>query len=161
MITHLVKISDVGVNDLMSIRQSYPDDIQDVQSTEHRYRHELLDKDNRVFFLSFNREFESLAYVQLLLLNADNDPDLANGKDIAHIHDLRVRNELQSNGIGRSLISSVEKEAKHRGIRILTLGVDNLNTRAIRFYKMLGYSEFKQTQGQTDDEFVICMRKFI
>ena len=55
----------------------------------------------------------------------------------------------------------LEDEARLRGIRTLTLGVDNWNSRAILFYKGLGYLDFKQEPSRTDNEFVIFMKKKI
>ncbi|MES2803269.1 MAG: GNAT family N-acetyltransferase [Bdellovibrionota bacterium] len=150
----------IQIEDLLRIRMSYSNDA-DLASTSNRYFAELSEKDNRVFLLGFENDNSPFGYVQLILVNADNDPQLADGVQIAHIHDLRVRSDLQGKGFGRGLIKYLEEEAHLRGIKTLTLGVDNWNSRAIQFYKNLNYSEFKQEPGRTDDEFVICMQKTI
>lgn len=150
---------EISFKGLMLVRESYADSDDDIQYAKSRYPQELTETDNRIFFLAVDKDSVPLAYVQLLVLNADNDPELANGKDIAHIHDLRVHHGQQGKGIGQALIQELENEAKRRGVRSLTLGVDNWNVRAIKFYQSLGYKEFKQEPGRTDEEFVICMVK--
>lgn len=149
----------IQVNDLLSIRTSYPLEGSNIASVSSRYVSELGETDNRIFFLGFHEENSPFGYVQLITKNADNDPELADGMQIAHIHDLRVKKDLQSKGFARGLMKYLEDEARLRGVRTLTLGVDNWNSRAIQFYKKLGYSEFKRESGRTEDEFVICMCK--
>lgn len=151
----------IHIADLMDIRASYSEEDMDLASIEKRFRSELLENYNRVFFVGFNENQISIAYVQLIAFNADNDPDLANGKEIAHIHDLRVRKNFQGRGYGRLLMKQVEDEAGRRGVRILTLGVDNWNARAIHFYNKLGYKKFKETPGRTNEEICYLMQKII
>lgn len=157
---NIVKSNElIRIEDLMSIRMSYPIEGANPASLSNRYISELREKDNRVFFLGFDQESSPFGYVQLITRNADNDPELADGRQIAHIHDLRVKKDLQGKGFGRGLIKYLEDEARLRGIKTLTLGVDNWNSRAIQFYKNLGYIEFKQEPGRTADESVICMQR--
>ena len=147
----------IQIKDLLIIRTSYPMEASTIASTSNRYVSELSEKDNRIFFLGFDAENSPFGYVQLIIQNADNDPELADGNQVAHIHDLRVKKDLQGKGFGRSLMTFLEDEARLKGIRTLTLGVDNWNSRAIQFYRSLGYTEFKREPGRTDDEFVIYM----
>ena len=143
----------------MSVRASYPAPPDLLAKIEARYAAELTETENRVFFFEYDERGSATGYVQMLLINADNDPELANGRDIAHVHDLRVHQELQGTGIARRLMDRMEENARERGIRYLTLGVDDTNLRAIEFYRRRGYATFKTTPGRTDDELCFFMRK--
>lgn len=159
---HYVKSNEsIRMEDLLAIRTSYPVTDTNLSIISNRYLNELKETDNRIFIIGFDHLNSPFGYVQLIINNADNDPDLANGKNRSHIHDLRVKCDLQNKGFGKSLIKYLETEAKLKGIKTLTLGVDNWNDKAIQFYKKLGYSSFKQVPGRTSDEFVIYMEKEI
>ena len=156
----ILKINElIQIEDLLKIRASYPIEDTDLELLSNRYLFELNENYNRVFFLGFDNENSPSAYVQLIIKNADNDPDLADGNQIAHIHDLRVRSDLQGKGFGKALIKHLEVESYLRGIKLLTLGVDSWNSRAIRFYENLGYAKFKEEPGRTEDEICYFMRK--
>ncbi|MEK6773540.1 MAG: GNAT family N-acetyltransferase [Bdellovibrionota bacterium] len=149
----------IQVSDLLQIRKSYElnDDVSLLIG--NRYQQELTEKSNRLFFLGFGADESPFGYVQLILKNADNDPDLADGVEIAHVHDLRIRKDLQGSGFGQVLMNYLEEEAQMKGIKILTLGVENCNTRALNFYQRLGYVKFKESPGRNDDEVCYLMRK--
>lgn len=151
----------IRVEDLLEIRTSYPMVNTKIETVLSRYTIELKQIDNRIFFLGFCKENSPFGYVQLIIQNADCDPELANGVELAHIHDLRIKKDLQGQGLGQGLVKYLEAYARLKGKKILTLGVDNWNSRAISFYKNLGYSEFKQQPGRTEEEFVIYMKKKI
>lgn len=106
---------------------------------------------NRVVFIAFDAD-RPIGTVQLVLKRADNDPSLANGVTIAHIHHLRVVKDLQKTGLGRNIMDHAENYARQHGFQRLTLGVDDLNTNAIGFYEHLGYKIFKKTEGKTPTE---------
>lgn len=97
--------------------------------------------------------------VQLVLLNADNNPELANGTDIAHVHNLWTRKDLQRRGLADAMMSHCELLAKRRGIQLLTLGVDDYNSSAIALYKKIGYSTFAEEEGRNPQEKLFLMRK--
>ncbi len=99
--------------------------------------------------------------IQIVLQNADNDPELANSNDICHIHNLQVRKDCQHQGIGRKMMEYVEGHAKELGKKILTLGVDGDNSRAITLYKKRCYHIFKEEAGRTVDEKLYLMKKEI
>ncbi|MFH1723159.1 MAG: GNAT family N-acetyltransferase [Elusimicrobiota bacterium] len=115
---------------------------------------------NRDFYVKFEKD-EPLAMIQLVYKNADGDPELANGGDIAHIHDLEVRKEMQRRGIGREMVGSIETLAKEKGIKTLTLGVDRANLRAIKLYESMGYVRFKEEEGRTPEEKAYSLKKTI
>jgi len=110
-------------------------------------------------FYIFEKDDTIAAMIQLVLDHAENDPELADGREIAHVHNLQVRKELQRRGIGRGLMEFVEKAARGMGKKVLTLGVDDGNERAIKLYKKLGYETFKIEPGRTADEKCFVMRK--
>ncbi len=113
---------------------------------------------NRIIFVALNNE-EAVAMVQLVLKNADNNLELANGNEICHVHNLQVRKDLQRQGIGRELMTHVEKQATLLKKKIITLGVDGDNERAIKLYKNRNYKIFKTEEGRTPDEVLYLMKK--
>jgi ribosomal protein S18 acetylase RimI-like enzyme len=113
---------------------------------------------NRVFFLArFDRQ--PVGAVQLILHQADNDPELADGRNIAHVHSLWVRKHLHRRGLGSDLMRRVEREARERGFTTLTLGLEEDNVGAAAFYKKLEYVEFKRKQGRVSSEQLLLLRK--
>jgi ribosomal protein S18 acetylase RimI-like enzyme len=116
--------------------------------------------DNRAIFLGFDGA-RPVGVVQLLLKSADDDLDLANGSDTAHVHHLIVVHDRRKSGLGKILMAEVERYAKEHGIYKITLGVDNWNENAIGFYEHLGYKPFKQADGRTSEEKVIYMSKIL
>jgi ribosomal protein S18 acetylase RimI-like enzyme len=98
--------------------------------------------DNRRIYIAWERD-QAVGGVQLVLKRADDDPELANGATIAHVHHLRVRRDRQRRGLGRLLMLHAETEARSAGFSKLTLGVDNWNDNARALYKALGYAALK------------------
>jgi ribosomal protein S18 acetylase RimI-like enzyme len=105
--------------------------------------------DNRLIYFALEHG-EPVAGVQLLLERADNDPELANGRHVAHVHHLRVVRRLRRQGIGGRLMGHVEHEARRLGFEKLTLGVDGWNEPAIAFYDALGYRLLKEVSVPPD-----------
>ena len=99
------------------------------------------------------------ATCQLVLNNADEDPDLADGRRIAHLHNLWVRKDLNRQGHGRAMLAALEACAARLGFEELTLGVDDYSTRAWGLYRSLGFEEFKRDVGRSPEEELILMRK--
>ncbi|MFH2049931.1 MAG: GNAT family N-acetyltransferase, partial [bacterium] len=104
---------------------------------------------------------QAVAMIQMILKNVDNDPELADGNQIAHLHNLQVRNEFQNQGFGKEMMVLVERKAKELGKVIITLGVDDTNHKAISIYNNLGYITFKTEPGRTPDEKCLLMKKEI
>ena len=156
----IIEITESKDIDLMlSIVKTYPRTNEEMKATQEQLTKELSEAgDNRHLFIGY-KDNVSVAMIQIILKNADNDPDLANGKDIAHVHNLQVRQELQGNGIGRDMMDFIEDRARELGKIILTLGVDDTNERAIKMYKNRGYETFKTEPGRFPGEFGYCMKK--
>jgi ribosomal protein S18 acetylase RimI-like enzyme len=57
----------------------------------------------------------------------------------AEVMGIVVADNYQDKGIGKVLMCFLKEMAKKRGAKILELEVFNTNTRAIKFYKKLGY----------------------
>lgn len=100
-----------------------------------------------------------ISTVQIILKNADNNPELANGNDVAHVHNLWVRKDQHRRGLAESMMRYCEKMASLKGIKYLTLGVDDYNNPAISLYKKLGYVKFAEEEGRTSQEKLLLMRK--
>jgi ribosomal protein S18 acetylase RimI-like enzyme len=98
---------------------------------------------------------------QLVLKNADNDPELADGRRIAHVHRLWVRKDLQRRGLAKAMMRRLEEKAGALGYQTLTVGVDDYNTAAIALYRALGYAEFKREEGRSHGEQLLLMRKML
>lgn len=115
--------------------------------------------DNRNLY--FLEDKNPVAMVQLILKSADNDPELANGKDIAHIHSLQVSKNQHRQGYGLKLMQLLEEEARTLGIRKLTLGVDSDNEKAINLYSKLSYTLMKTLEGKTPDVQLHYLQKIL
>jgi ribosomal protein S18 acetylase RimI-like enzyme len=115
---------------------------------------------NRVFFVGSVDERPTSA-VQLLLNHADNDPSLADGLTVAHVHGLWIRKDLQRRGFGFDTMRHAEKAAALRGFRMLTVGVDHDNLAAHALYEKLGFAEFNRKPGRVPDEPLFLLRKEI
>jgi ribosomal protein S18 acetylase RimI-like enzyme len=61
---------------------------------------------------------------------------------------------LRGKGIGSFLIKIAEDEARKRGFKEMTLGVEALNTKAIQLYEKLGYREFMKEKGDEGEEII-------
>ena len=158
-----MKISEVtnleAIELLLSVVETYVKDTEHLETSRKQLLQELNEaQDNRHIYIAQEGDVV-VAMIQLILTNADNDPEFANGRDIAHAHNLQVRSEFQGRGIGLQMMEFVEEKARAMGKTSLTLGVDDGNERAIGLYKKLGYKVFKDEPGRTSDERVLCMRK--
>lgn len=109
-----------------------------------------LGENRNLYFLE--KDNEIVGMVQLILKNADGDSDLANGKDIVHVHALQVSKHHHRKGYGFKLMQLLEKEAKSQGFLKLTLGVDGDNEKALNLYSKLGYAILKESEGRTSGE---------
>ena len=113
---------------------------------------------NRVVFLGL-RDHLPMSVVQLVMQNVDNNPELANGTDTAHVHNLWVRKDQHRQGLAESIMRYCENFAFSKGIKFLTLGVDNSNQPAISLYEKLGYLKFAEEPGRTANEKFFLMKK--
>ena len=113
---------------------------------------------NRIVLLGSASQIP-MATVQLVLTNADNNPELANGWDIAHVHNLWVRKDHHRRGLAGCMMRYCEKLASQKRIKYLTLGVDDDNNPALSLYEKLGYKKFAEEEGRTPHEKLLLMRK--
>ena len=155
----IVEIDNNSIELLLSIVKSYQLSDEQLQYSTIQLTKELQEiGDNRFIYIATSDD-KSVAMIQLVLKNADNDPELANGKEICHLHNLQVIKNYQNQGIGRMMMDYVETQAKQLEKKIITLGVDGDNARAIKLYKNRSYITFKQEPGRTVDEVLYYMRK--
>lgn len=115
---------------------------------------------NRILYF-LEKDLEPIGMVQLILKNADEDPNLANGKDVAHVHTLQISKQHHRKGYGYKLMQLLEQEAQKQGILKLTLGVDSDNEKAIRLYEKLNYSLLKIAEGRTPQVKLYYLQKDI
>ncbi|MFH2048892.1 MAG: GNAT family N-acetyltransferase, partial [bacterium] len=107
LITEISDLNDVDI--LVEIASSYPKTKEEMLSVKKQLLRELGEAgDNRHIFVGYQNE-QAVAMVQLILKNADNDPELADGNQIAHLHNLQVRNEFQNQGFGKEMMVLVER----------------------------------------------------
>jgi GNAT superfamily N-acetyltransferase len=64
----------------------------------------------------------------------------AEGGEAALVEDVVVHEDFRGKGIGKKLMTTLEKWADKRGIRRLQLLADQKNTPALQFYSCLGWS---------------------
>ncbi len=156
-IIELTDLDDVEI--LVDIAASYQKTTEQHLAVNKQLIEELSEAgDNRLVYVCFDND-NPIAMIQLILNNADNDPELANGKEIAHIHNLQVKQDLQNQGIGKKMMAFIENKAKELGNNVVTLGVDDSNLIAIHLYKILGYHTFKTEPGRNKDEKCFLMKK--
>jgi GNAT superfamily N-acetyltransferase len=144
---------------LLGLVESYAPGAEELRLSRLQLTREFAEAGkNRVFLIVFESGL-LVAAVELVLKGADADPELADGVMIAHVHHLRVRQDMQRQGLGRESMRQVESEASERGFRWLTLGVDSWNASALRLYEALGYVRFKQAAGPGPADEVYYLRK--
>ncbi len=85
---------------------------------------------------------------------------LADGKNVANINALRIAKEYEGQGHISKLMRCVEKAAKTRNIKTLTIGVEAKETRNLSIYLHWGYDRFVMSETE-DDELVLYYRKEI
>lgn len=154
------KTSD-GIEALLTIFKSFEHSDDELEFSKKQFQSEISEiGDNRIIYVAYDNG-QPTVMVQLILKNADNDPDLANGKEIGHVHNLRVRHDLQRQGLGLKMMEFLEDRARERGITVLTLGVDDWNTGAVKLYESMGYVVFKEEPGRFENEKCLLMKKGI
>ena len=148
-----------GAFDMLLIRKFRPSDLQRVYEIEAR---SFKDPYHPIFlinlyelygdtFLVAEEEGEVVGYVIARKVNAKG-----------HIIAIAVAPEHRCRGIGRALMLAVEEELRKRGIAELWLEVRVSNTRAIKFYKRLGYVEKEILRGYyADGEDAMLLKKYL
>ena len=69
-----------------------------------------------------------------------------------YISNIAVYPEQRGKGIGRKLISKVEKQAKAKGTKTMVLDVEKDNINAINFYKKIGYEIMREFSIKLKDK---------
>lgn len=140
-------VSSFGANeeDLMKIKTYIANEFRELGDNRSLY---FLENENKI-----------VGMVQLIFKNADEDPELADGKDIVHVHALQISKNHQRKGYGYRMMQLLEQDAKSQGIAKLTLGVDGDNEKALGLYRKLGYSLLKMTEGRTAEEKLLYLQK--
>ena len=82
--------------------------------------------------LELNQQIVGMCTAQILVSTAE-------GGVVALIEDLVVEDACRGKGIGRELLSVIERWALARGARRLQLLADQNNTPALEFYKKMGW----------------------
>ena len=159
MIIQELTIDDI---DLMAdISSTHSHSNEENEGSRKQFLHELSEIGSNRFIFGAFVDNKPAAMIQLVVNNADNDPEQADGDKVASVHNLQVCKSLQGQGIGAKMMFFIEEQARKRGKEILTLGVDDVNLRAIELYKRLGYKQFKADTGRTPGEFCLIMKKHL
>ena len=139
------KHSDIsGMIRLLRILFSIETDFVFDEETQQSGLEMMLDDcTNRCIMVAeLNQEIVGMCTAQILISTAE-------GGSVALIEDLVVEEPCRGKGIGKELLLSLERWANARGGRRLQLLADRNNTRALEFYKKMGW---KYTQ-------LICLQK--
>ena len=95
-----------------------------------------------IMVAELNQQIVGMCTAQILVSTAE-------GGIVALVEDLVVLDACRGEGIGQELLLAMESWAIARGVRRLQLLADHNNTRALEFYKKMGW---KYTE-------LICLRK--
>lgn len=71
-----------------------------------------------------------------------DDPEAANGMDVAMMESLRLRPNVPAE-VGTELVGEVQRQAMKRNVKTLTFLISMANTRAIHQAKSWGFEEFR------------------
>lgn len=85
--------------------------------------------------------------IQLVLESSNKEH--ADGKDLSHLHHLKMHKKFCRRGVGEALTHSVENIAREKGFKRMTLGVDEDNPYAKKLYEKWGYGLLKTEPGRT------------
>lgn len=113
------------------------DDDDSWQRRRENYR-QWLEQENG-FVLAVEHEGRLIAYA--FTHECPGSPTWKTPDRIADLATLAVLPEYRGHGIGRLLMDEVFKELRSRGIKNLVIGVVSTNSRAIEFYRRLGFKE--------------------
>ena len=97
---------------------------------------EKMNNDNCFFYaiVVFNKTLG-----RIILFTDLDDKDLADGKNVCYFSNLWVHPKLRGKKIGSKLVRFVEKQARKKGFKYLTLGVYTDNKKNVNIYKHLGF----------------------
>lgn len=83
---------------------------------------------------------------RIILFTDLDDKDLADGENVCYFSNLWVHPKLRGQKIGSKLVHYVEKQARKKGFKYLTLGVYADNEKNISIYKHLGFDMIVKTK---------------
>jgi ribosomal protein S18 acetylase RimI-like enzyme len=92
----------------------------------------------------FVLELDSRPAASGALIFKSDDPDLADGRKTGLISNLIVHSDFQNHGLGSRLLEFLEDQGRHRGLTMMTIGVDAPNVKARALYERHGYQAFKE-----------------
>ncbi len=151
--------SDKGVEFFNDILASFDFSNEENWVIKSNLAIELKEMDSNRTFLIGELNGISVATVQIIWKNADNNISLANGKSKAHVHGLWVMKSKQRNGLAFKLMNKVEDIVRDRNFTSLTLGVDDYNKAALNLYEKLGYKKFDEEPGRELGEKLFLLSK--
>ena len=106
---------------------------------------EILTGKRIVLFAEVNKQ--PVGTIQLIFDSSNKEH--ADGKNIAHLHHLKVHKRFCKKGFGETLSRKVEGIAKQKGFKRMTAGVDEDNPYAKRLYEKWGYKLLQIEPGRT------------
>lgn len=98
---------------------------------------------------------------------AKEDDDLigyilaSRSEDEAEIYSVAVREDHEGQGIGKELLTALEKALKDLRVKTILLEVKEGNDRAYNLYKNFGFVEYRRRARYYEGKDAICMRKEI
>lgn len=101
---------------------------------------ELEDRNNSFFIAEINGK--AVGYAKL---RAGQAAECVRSENTIELHRIYVLEKVTRHGIGRILLQTCLDEAKARGFDTLWLAVFELNSRAVEFYKRLGFEQAGDT----------------
>jgi len=80
------------------------------------------------------------------------DKKLADGKNVANLHHLRVKEEFRNRGVATKLEEALVKIAKKKGFKMITLGVEHDQSYDFlkKLYEGRGYSFLKENPKEKE-----------
>lgn len=91
------------------------------------------------------------AYTEAQLIADGSDPERMRIPELdaypAHLH-IDLLPEYQGRGLGRRLIDALRAALAERGVPAVHLGLDPANTRALAFYRRLGFHELPSSRPE-------------
>lgn len=99
-----------------------------------------------VLWVAENENAHIIGQVFVLLQN-ENDPQLADGRMRAFIHSFRVRPEWRDAGLGTRIMQIAEADLRARSFTWVALNVARDNDGALRLYQRLGYRTLHPISG--------------
>jgi len=155
----------------VKIRQAKRDESEVVANI---YESESSSKEAKVVKRVVKKEFQEIMTGKRIALFAEtngqpvgtiqlifdsSNKEHADGKNIAHLHHLKVHKAFCKKGIGETLTRKVEEIAKQKGFKKMTVGVDEDNPYAKRLYEKWGYRVVKIEPGRTKELKLFILEK--